>query len=53
MSSLEIYLRKREYYLAIGFLKMAKLLATRKVEWIPLIIFHLIAFFPIYEKEIF
>lgn len=54
MPSLEIYLRKREeYYLAIGFLKMAKLLATRKVEWIPLIIFHINSFLSnIWKRDI-
>lgn len=52
MPSLEIYLlQRRKDYLVIGY-KMAKLLAAREAECLPLIIFHLMAFFPVYETEV-
>lgn len=44
-------LQRGEDYLVIGN-KIAMLLAEREVECLPQIIFHLMAFFPIYEKEI-
>lgn len=52
MPNLEIFLLQREEeYLVIGN-KMATLLAAREAECPPQIVFHLMAFFLIYEKEI-
>lgn len=52
MPNLEIFLLQREKdYLVIGN-KMATILAAREAKCLPQIIFHLMAFFLIYEKEI-
>lgn len=51
MPKVKIYLLQREEDYLVIENKMATLLAAREVECLPQIVFHLMAFFPICEKE--